>query len=176
MSTVAVKILDDIIELACDNQVTYGNQKCDFNLMPEEGFNSLGKIFSFNQISFGCTGHLTIINLFKLYLKENPLDTKKADRLYIYQYMKGFIEKFMNETIKVEKPEFACIIIFNNIVVKSDLFASVHVIKNYDAIGSGREFALGALATGVTVETAIKAAGKHDMYTNKEVKIIKVKK
>lgn len=43
------------------------------------------------------------------------------------------------------------------------------VIKDRVVIGSGENYAIGALATGVTKEEAIKAASKADFYTNDQI-------
>jgi len=40
---------------------------------------------------------------------------------------------------------------------------------SYYATGSGRKFALGAMAAGATAEQAVEAAMKHDIYTGGEI-------
>jgi len=43
------------------------------------------------------------------------------------------------------------------------------IIEKHQVIGSGEYYALGALATGVSEEEAIKAASKVDFYTNDQI-------
>lgn len=48
------------------------------------------------------------------------------------------------------------------------------VTAPYTAIGSGRQFALGAMAMGADAQKAIQVAAKHDIYTGGRVKVLKL--
>jgi ATP-dependent HslUV protease subunit HslV len=44
----------------------------------------------------------------------------------------------------------------------------------YYALGSGREFAFGAMAVGATAEQAVQAAMRHDTHTNGDVDVVRL--
>lgn len=52
-------------------------------------------------------------------------------------------------------------------------FAVYEAARDWDGIGSGAHYAIGALAAGKSVEKALEIAAEHDLYTGGELHVLK---
>lgn len=96
----------------------------------------------------------------------------------------GFSETFVNWLVNPAEHDPKSVssdMLFQALVVKDEqvyyyhdsLAASGPLVGSFFAIGSGEQYALGALSCGATAEAAVVAAAQHDPWTNDQITTLK---
>ena len=92
----------------------------------------------------------------------------------------SYVKVLEGEDIAGDKTKLGCGVIVvpdkgdpYNFWIDSLGHVSKEVIKNSWAIGSGRQFALGAMAVGASAKDAVKAAIKYDMHSGGRIVVKK---
>lgn len=113
---------------------------------------------------FGYVNTVEEGQLLRIYAEDHSLanSTAKAVLEYFFAFA-AWAEKYRGEW----SPPLNEYIVAKDgrVFLVSDGF-SVEEVTEYIAIGSGATFALGALAIGASVEEALDAASRHDIYCN----------
>lgn len=156
MSVVACVVKKDSIQIAADSLISNGMHRRD-------GL-SFKKIKKFSNFIIGATGSVQEIQLLYSYASEfPPPNNLKELTIYMADFYKQRDE--LHESLcPGEKNGMTSditfvIIISNKAFVVSDFY--IDEIKTFHAIGSGENYALGALAAGADVREAVRIACKY---------------
>ncbi len=162
MSVVAAKIYDKKIVIGADSQSTsYWHNK---NLT-----NKIYKVSS--KFVIGGVGYTAHNQLMRLFCETNkPASSRERDILH-------FFVSYHEDMLKRDKdymPYNSWLIVFDGkcYQVTDDLM--IGKITDFDAIGSGHEFAKSALYLGHTVKEAIKVACDLTVYCGEPIEIFEV--
>ena len=160
MSVVACKIHEDKIRVAADSIIVLG--------YTQDKREKEAKLCLVNGMVVGGVGLLKDISLFMLYCKTRvPHDTDEFSILEFLGDFHGWKKK------KTDDKEIECSFIF---VYDGTAFViegySIRRIKDYEAIGAGRDFALAALYLGHDADKAVDVACELSIYCEKPVNII----
>ena len=152
MSVVVCKVEKDEIVLASDSQVTHSEER----IHVEHNHPKVLKIY--DNCGFGLVGTPCGAYFLEDYLRDKVC--KKEDKFptekEVFRYMITFYTELTTYLKGSEDPADAIIILEGNAYYWSRGF--VKKITGYDATGNGYEFALGALFSNSSVETAVNAA------------------
>jgi ATP-dependent protease HslVU (ClpYQ) peptidase subunit len=152
VSVVVAKVYPEEIRIAADSQVTTGWTK---ESVP------FSKIFRHGDSVIGSVGYAEEIALFRVFLQTNhlkePSEEAMIDHLAAFQ---AWASKRIDKQYKLDN---------NYLYIYQGVPFHVHgfyvkEIDDYSAIGSGKEFAFGAISVGATVRQAVEAACKHNIY------------
>ncbi len=166
MTVIACKITKDFIEIASDNQTTFGNLKYESKKRRDQHIEAFGKIIKINEIVLACAGGVREINMLHRFCK-----THSPKELEVDELMDWFLE-YRDWLIDKTKISLSDISISGFIIKNKKAFAffdhlEVFEIENFEAIGSGKKFAIGAMAHGSTASEAVEIAMEHDLYCGK---------
>ena len=153
------------ILLAADSQRTYGATKTaavKLHFSREE------------KLALASTGYVSEITHMRAYLSRNPI-TKDLDEMVVYDFFTAFYKslkdltgdwpKYMNDWLIVKDMRvFSC----------CQLAIGEH--RNCVALGSGTDYAYGAIGVGGDAEAAVRAACKFDIYCSAPVQLAKITK
>lgn len=167
MSVIAVKIESDRILIGSDTQTTRGDFM-KYNTGPETGS---CKLQQFDDLIIGSVGSAKTIRLLGLFLETNKL--KDSSEIEIVRFFKSFEDWLRKETGdgNISRNEF--------LIVKDSRaleFSNYYIqeIQDYWSIGSGSIWALPVLALGYSLQEALDAACKLDLYCSGPIKIIEI--
>ena len=162
MSIIAVKKYNDKIILGADSQRTIGGLK-------EETI----KVFKVNEdFGFGHCGLSRNSMLFYYFIQTNSIKISNTIE-DIYDFMVKFRD-FLKEKTTDWKCESDFIIINKGKIFKYT-FDSIFEINEYDAIGSGKDFAKAALYLDKSVYDAVKIACDLTIYCSEPITIYEFK-
>jgi ATP-dependent protease HslVU (ClpYQ) peptidase subunit len=165
MSVIAIKVTDKQIVIGSDTQVThYGVFKSN---------DDDAKLLQFDDLIIGSAGSCKVFNLLPIFLETNKLKSNSDSD--IIRFFKNY-ESWLKKETNVDS------IHGNNFLIVKDKkafeFSNYYLreITDYWAIGSGLPWALAILALDMTVEKALEASCKLDLYCSKPIKIIEIDK
>lgn len=147
MSVVVAKILENEIEISADSICVLGRTKVHSGT-------KISKIEKYNDMIIGGCGETEEISLFFHYMKTHTIE--HMDERHVLDFIIEF-KRWKNDLIQNSSLKNSYILAY-----KGKCFGIsnmlVYEITNYDAIGAGMDYALGALYQGATAEEAVKAA------------------
>jgi ATP-dependent HslUV protease subunit HslV len=131
--------------IAYQNGVMAGDSQANYN---DTQVGRLTKVIKVNGMLAGAAGDLQDVQIFFDWVTHGMHDTNKPEEL-------NFVGMVVTKTGKVLQ--------FDKKVVAFEIEAPFH------AIGSGREFAIGAMEAGASAYQAVVAAAKYDNSTGGEI-------
>ncbi len=157
MSVIAVKVDDKEIRIASDSQASYGSTKRITGETP--------KLQKVNDMIVGASGTCEETALFIHFCSTHKPDsaTEKA------------LSDMMVEFSKWKKERTGDHAIENNYIIVTNAKAFtlvgfyIHEVKEFDAIGSGRDFALAAMHLGFTPYCGVDVACKFNAWCGGEI-------
>lgn len=170
-TVVAKKVSDTVWQFAYDSQVTAGNRAEDYGL---------SKVFSNGSYVFGGAGYVRTLNV--LETAKFPQITAKDKNTYSWVVNKfvpalqsAFRTAMIMEVQNEQAESNSSILMW----VRGEVFAIGHdfsaiPVYDYDVVGSGSNFAFGALDAGASAKKAVKIATKRDVYSGGKVNVINV--
>lgn len=166
MTTIVAKETPDGVIFAADTQITTGYQI-------NEGW--LDKVAVNGPIAFGAAGYLRIIQALEyMPLPPTPHATTDSaiDRYVTLELLEAIREACTDEDKMALENSSILIAVRGRVynVNGCDLSWTRNTSGDY-AIGSGSEYALGALAAGATPKQSIKIASRYDVGTGSEVRV-----
>lgn len=163
MSVIAVKVKGRRIEIATDNQTTWGSNKSQKYVHNDNQVKSQGKIFQVNGMTIGCAGTVAHINLLQIFCKTHR--PKEMERDSVLDWFIEFKE-WAQEKAKINFNDISIhgIVIFEGSVFCFYDFMDVQKVTDFDAVGSGSWLAIGAMELGASASDAVKVAIKYDLY------------
>jgi len=156
MSIIACRVTKDKIYIAADSQLTCGNDR-----RPGLAYKKITKI---RDIVLCVVGTCTEANLLVEYIKENkvPRSPRKLT-LYMSDFYKWRDEVSPTLTPEEKDRTSNCQFIFivgGRVLNTSNLF--VAEVLEFHAIGSGEDYAIGAMECGASVKRAVEVACKYN--------------
>ncbi len=166
MTTIAIRKYKDRIELATDSQGTQGGI-----IVKRQ------KIFSFDELGiiFTHCGYSDKAYIFKQYLLSKCVNDSAIGSPYrIFEDFRKWVKKnnlSLSSTDDKEDLEGYILILKKEIYIVSINSDCIEIldIDNFDAIGSGKAFALAAIDLGKSPKEAIALAIKYDLYSSGEI-------
>lgn len=161
MSVVVTKVTDKEIVMVADSQITSG-QTAEYK--------QDAKISQVGGITFGAVGYARDGVLLRIFCETHtPKAATADDLLTFFAEFDEWVQKRTNNTQINSTFHF----VFKG---KAFLVESYRIaeITNYDAIGSGRDYALGCLYLGETPERAVEAACDLNIYCQKPINVFRV--
>lgn len=171
MTTIAVRRLEDSkkgkprgVVFACDDQTTAGYQK----------YGSGAKVFKRGPVTFGFAGAVRDKNLLQHALKVPKFDLKAESdpHKWVVTKLIPAIQKTLEENGSLENDKGFTSSDSHLIISVKGLCGYVgHTFSLWGtdedmwAVGSGSEYALGAMTVGATPQEAVTVAGLHDIGT-----------
>ena len=142
MTTVAYR--DGVI--VADSMITVGNEKRYIN----------NKVFSTKFFVVGVSGEIAYIPAIKKWLEEN-----EADFTDINQMLKAY------DSSPIKDKDIGLLLVDRNrkIYMSRNGEHFIPIKGPFETLGSGGDYARGAMAAGMTAEDAVKVARKYDPYT-----------
>lgn len=169
MSVVAVKIYDDKIVIGSDNQWTLG-----YSEKETKDADKPIKLFKIDNITFGAAWNAKDAIAMKQYLQEQTPKWLNNVRWY-YDFFQSFYEWAEKKWLGIDKTESVYIFVAEGKVFQiMDFF--VDEIHDFYAIGSGASKAMIGLHLWHTVEEALLATCKYDLYCHDPVVIHEIPK
>lgn len=168
MTCIAVKIGKKKIEIAADNQSSWGYNKMPKRDVSDKQTKAVGKLFQINGMTFGCAGSTADIGLLRLFAKTTK--PKEMEKDFILEW---FLQ-FRDWAVKKAAIAYNDISIHGIIINEGKVFAFFDFldcveVKTFDAVGSGMWLAIGAMECGADVEQAVKVAVKYDLFCGGDV-------
>lgn len=159
------------IKFAWDSQITFGQRA-------ESGAE---KVFKNGPVTFGVSGTLRTLNILKhmkVPARGNAVDPEKwiVKTLIpaIIKELKAVDAAYM-ENSQVESEAHIIVSVDNIVGTLDNNFAFSQDTTGVYGVGSGSAFALGAMGVGASPKQAVQVAGFFDLYTNQDVKTLKIK-
>ncbi|CAL2056024.1 hypothetical protein [Tenacibaculum sp. 190524A05c] len=165
MTVIAFRRKKNNFEIASDSQISFGQRKMPMynNTTNDSSLECYGKMFQVNGTTIGCAGILSQITLLQVFCKEQLPESNEAHSiiLWLVDFMKYLSDKtlFKSENMNFKGlmiKEDRCFFFSNNLDVAE--------VKEFDAIGSGKDYAIGAMQMGADVEKAVEVANIHDIH------------
>lgn len=157
MSIVVAKVFDNRIEFAADSQIS-GH----YLIFPDQGYQKLRRI---NDIVLGFSGNVEECNYMTYYMKTHLPEGN--DELDVIRYLVEFA-KFKKELCGDATLRSQYLIAYGGKLFEADGL-SVIEIKDFAAIGCGRDFGYVALYLGHSVREAVEVAIKLDPYVGGDI-------
>lgn len=163
MSVVAVKVFKDGYDISADSQTTTDGRI-------ETGYPH--KLFKINGIILGSCGTCEDSFLLKTFANNNRIKSESESK--VFDFMSDFY-KWKKEKTTEELD------ITNHFIVgmKKKFFAVyqwfIYQVKEFEAIGSGKDYALSALRLGKSTHEATELACNMDVYCGLPVNTFKIR-
>ena len=172
MSVIAIKFYKDSVTMSCDSIIM-----CNESLSGDDKTFNFCKMFTKNDITFGCAGSIEEIVAFNIFLDTVDFDFEYNLKNFTYRlwdFKKWYFEKSGNES------ENDILIASPNGVLWFTGSSGIDLIDDF-AIGVASDFALGAMKFGASSEEACIVATKlsnqcKEPITTKEIFLKKFKK
>jgi ATP-dependent protease HslVU (ClpYQ) peptidase subunit len=159
------------IKFAWDSQVSYGHRHLD----------GIEKVFRNGPVTFGVSGTVRTLDILK-HMKVPPRGKGKDTHKWIVKTLVPAIIKELKsvdagymENGQIDSESSVIISVDDQVGVLSGDFAFIQDAIGVYGVGTGSAFALGAMSVGAGPKTAVQVAGVWDMYTNQDVKTLKIK-
>ena len=176
MTTIVAVVKNNMVTMGADSQVTDGDRP---NMHPR-----MEKISKINGWLIGGAGDVTPCDILQyIFIPPVPTITERKD---LYKFMITKFVPAMRDCLEDNgyKPDskdpdsgFSFLFAFDGEVF--DISSEFSVLMNSDGIygvGNGAKFAIGALCVGASVQEALEAAAKNDIYTSGPFQIVEQKK
>jgi ATP-dependent protease HslVU (ClpYQ) peptidase subunit len=161
MSIVAVKIDKEKITIGADSIQVHGTT---------QNKDSFAKLIQINGMIIGQSGYAKDFSLLSLFAKTHkPNDATNLDIIEFFSEYLDWAKKKIGNDYRIES-SFLLVYEKRAFRISSDFF--VKEVKEFDAIGAGRDFALAALHLGLSVQEAIKVACELSIFCEEPVNII----
>lgn len=168
MTTIVAVENDKGVLFASDSRITTGWQVND-------GW--VDKIVRNGEITFAAAGFLRTIQILayaKLVVPPVTDDPKAIDRYVALELIPAITSAFKDSAAETALQYSVLLVSVRGRVYCVNGDGSYARNKNgFYAVGSGSEYALGALEAGATAKQAVKIASKYDTFTNKDVRQMK---
>jgi ATP-dependent protease HslVU (ClpYQ) peptidase subunit len=159
------------IRFAWDSQVSYGHR----HMVGHE------KVFKNGPVTFGVSGTVRTSDILKhmtIPARGKGKDTRKwiVNTLVpaIIKELKA-VDAGLFEDGQINSESSVIIAVDGQVGVLGGDFAFVQDATGVYGVGSGSHFALGAMGVGASPKQAVQVAGYFDLYTNQDVKTLKIK-
>jgi ATP-dependent protease HslVU (ClpYQ) peptidase subunit len=170
MTTILALESEHGVTIGFDSKVSYGWEHADLE-QP--------KVFTNGELVFGCSGALLDANVIKYAdLPALAPDNWDIDRWVTNELIPAITEALHNRNVpeykngKIETGGTYLAVVRGRVYrIAHDTSWTRHTGKHY-AIGSGSEFALGALAAGASVREALDIAQQHDSATGHRMTVV----
>lgn len=165
MTTIVMLEKDDHVEVAFDSKVSAGYS---------HGELEQNKVFESSGILYGVAGNVSVANIIEG-LDIKPPKTSvpsEIDKWVTFELM-GQIRKIMGEVYQDGKFHFPgqmLIVVKNRVYSIGPDYSRVRLTSGNYAIGSGSEFAKGALDSGMSALKAVSVAADNDAFTGHRIK------
>jgi len=171
MTVIAVRNKKDSIEIAADQQASYGkSHKIASN---DNIYKDGNKIFEENGMVIGACGDVSEYTFMRIFSRNHKPKTATEDS--ILDYMVEFSEWGLKKNDNFVLTNWY-ILIFEGKVFEIIQGYDVKEIINFSAIGSGMFLALGALYYNKSVEESVEVAKEYDLYCGGKTQKIIIKK
>jgi ATP-dependent protease HslVU (ClpYQ) peptidase subunit len=168
MSIIAAQTTPKKIKFAFDSQMNYADYRY-----------SIEKAFKVRNVIFGKSGDIRTDPYFKHFIEER---TKNEDLILkdedsVVELINNYLE-FYKDTPKAQFIKLDSMLIsdarktFYIDLINKNCFE----IKDFEAIGSGREYAIGAYKAGATIEETVNIATRSNIYCGGDIIVIEVDK
>jgi ATP-dependent protease HslVU (ClpYQ) peptidase subunit len=161
MSVVVTKVLDDEIVMVADSQVSCG-QTAEYK---EDA-----KVFQVGSITFGACGYARDGALLRLFCETHTPRSATCDD--ILSFLAEFDSWMRGRTNNAEWDSDFHIVYRGHAFYINGYY--ITEITKHHAIGSGRDYALGALHAGATPEEAVEAACALNIYCQCPVNVFRI--
>lgn len=160
MSVLAVRVLENSIEIASDSLVT------QYNSLQSEFENC--KLFKISDnFVIGGVGYLRDLSLIKMYAMDHK--PSNNDFKNIFLYISEYVEYIRKHYPEYDPIESSYYIIYNGKCYRADGGYDLVEITDVDAMGSGMEPAYAVLLMGHDVFDAVEIACKVNPYCGGEI-------
>jgi hypothetical protein len=167
MSVLAVRVLEDSIEIASDSLVTYG-----MRVQSEIEDCKLFKIS--DNFIIGGVGYLRDLSLMKMF----ATDSKPSDNSYksIFLYVSDYISYIKKHYDEYSPEDSIYYVIYDGKCYRIDGGYDIQEVTDIDSIGSGYESANAILLYGGNVVDAVKIACQVNPYCGGDIFKYEVKR
>lgn len=159
------------IKFAWDSQVTTGYRA-------KAG---IEKVFQNGPVTFGVSGTVRVLNILK-HMKVPPRGKEKNTEKWIVTTLVPAIIKELKsvdagymENGQIDNESHIILSVDNVIGTLDSAFSFSQDDTGVYGVGSGSAYALGAMGVGASPKMAVQVAGFFDLYTNQDVKTLKIK-
>lgn len=160
----------DGVSIGFDSKVSYGWEHADLE-QP--------KVFANGEVVFGCSGAVLDANVIKYAdLPALAPDNWDVDRWVTNELIPAITEALHNRNVpqykngKIETGGSYLAVVRGRVYrISSDTSWTRHVSKRY-ALGSGADYAIGALAAGASIRKALEIAQQHDSATGHRMTVV----
>lgn len=168
MSIIATQITPKKIKFVFDSQMNYADYRY-----------SIEKAFKVRNIVFGKSGDIRTDPYFKHFIEEQTKneDLILKDENSLAELINKYLE-FYKDTPKAQFIELDSMLISDSrkIFYINLISKNCFEIEDFEAIGSGREYAIGAYKAGSTIEEAVNISTKSNIYCGGDIIVIEVDK
>lgn len=168
---IAQQTEDGTIRFAWDSQTTYGQR----HLVGAE------KVFKNGPVTFGVSGTVRTSDILK-HMTVPARGKTKDTRQWIVKTLVPAIIKEMKavdaglmEDGQINSESSVILSVDDQVGVLGSDFSFVQDATGVYGVGSGASFALGAMGVGASPKQAVAMAGFFDIYTNQNMKTLKIK-
>jgi ATP-dependent protease HslVU (ClpYQ) peptidase subunit len=165
MTTVIALERDSKVDLGWDRQVTHGVRR-----IPGDD-----KVFVNGGIIFGCSGDVLDSNILRYATLPDPGQSGWDVDRWVTRELIPAIRTALNTAeattkrdSKVQTGNFALIVVTNRIYMLSSDLSWYRNTDGIYGVGSGSDFAIGAILAGATIDEALTIATKLDVYTGND--------
>jgi ATP-dependent protease HslVU (ClpYQ) peptidase subunit len=156
MTVIALIFRNGKIQMAGDSQTSWGTfMKLPKRDSKDKAVKEYGKLFQVNKYTVGCAGDCAQIGMLQVFMKSHH--PKQMDRDSILDWVLEF-KSWLHDKAKIA---FNDVSVHGIIVHGKKAFTffdhlEVYPIKEFDAVGSGMNIAIGAMAVGASAKEAVK--------------------
>jgi ATP-dependent protease HslVU (ClpYQ) peptidase subunit len=179
-----------VIGIRNNDEIMFGGDRCVSN--GQKNMSAFPKIFKKKNMLFGVAGQLLLIQHLKYNFKipthsKGVSDEKYMNTIFINELRKCFENNRASQIEKNQEEMFSSIIVGykNKLYLISTNFCVSEFNSSFIAIGSGKQYAIGALETDIerrgyvdedSIRTAIEIAARYNFWCDNNVDIIKLSK
>lgn len=165
MTTIVMVESGDHVDVAFDSKVSAGFSHAEMEQ---------SKVFEASGILYGVAGALSVANAIEG-TSVKPPKTNDPDEInkWVTFDLLGSIRKTLSRMQvngRFQFPGEMLIVVKNRVYSIGPDYSRLRHTSGKYAIGSGGNFALGALANGASAEKAVQVAADHDVFTGHRVK------
>lgn len=172
MSCIAARISKNKIEIAGDNQTSWGSyMKYPKKTVNDRDVKEFGKLWQVDDFTFGCAGSCSHIGLLQIFVKTHR--PKEMNRDSVLDWLLEFKDWALAKAkVPFNDVSVHGIIIYDRVAFTFFDHLEVYPILTFDAVGSGMNLAIGAMELGATAKRAVGIAVKYDPFCSGKVSSI----